>query len=491
MINSAYQFAVTETIDSLMIIIDAENKKHEQIFIVHRVEGCWDDRLAQALLAKATDNTLKPTCMGSLLKPLISRRFAPAKPWAESLISIGPAVNDKDRAKAIIAAQMVMGHAEDAGWSIVWPVIQRDVPFGRQVVEGLSYLAERPDNVRQRLKENELADLYIWLAREYPHAEDPQGEGAVGESGSGSAIRLRDSLLTQLKQCGTYEACEAIRRIIGELPNLDWLKWTLLEAQTIARRQTWKPPEPIEILKLADNRRARLVQTGEQLLDVLLERFKHLEEMLMNGTPPAAQFLWDKKSKKRYRPKDEESLSDFIKLYLDQFRPNAIVINREVQIRRGQKTDLYIQAQIPGTDDTITVVIEVKGCWHRELNSAMQTQLVDRYLTANGLYYGIYVVGWYHCDGWDPSDSRHKVAKTRDLQSMRNHLERQAAELSNGSRRVKALVLHTALDSKSTEDPTTPIKEKKATPSVRRKSSGRKGVTRGPKRKGTTSNKHL
>jgi len=63
----------------------------------------------------------------------------------------------------------------------------------------------------------------------------------------------------------------------------------------------------------------------------------------------------------------------------------------------------------PGTFETLTAIIEVKGCWNPELAHAMQTQLVDRYLRGWDCRYGIYVVGWFACDQWDSADTRKRA----------------------------------------------------------------------------------
>jgi hypothetical protein len=64
-----------------------------------------------------------------------------------------------------------------------------------------------------------------------------------------------------------------------------------------------------------------------------------------------------------------------------------MIVNREVEIRRktgttpGERVDIQVDAiskkQRGEEYDRISVVIEVKGCWHDELNKAMKTQLID------------------------------------------------------------------------------------------------------------------
>lgn len=83
-------------------------------------------------------------------------------------------------------------------------------------------------------------------------------------------------------------------------------------------------------------------------------------------------------------------------------RRAQLVVNREIQPRRGRKTDVYLDA-VPREDPNnparrLMVVVEVKGSWHRNLWQAMDTQLVNEYLLPDGLGHGIYVVGWVRRD---------------------------------------------------------------------------------------------
>ena len=41
-----------------------------------------------------------------------------------------------------------------------------------------------------------------------------------------------------------------------------------------------------------------------------------------------------------------------------------------------------------------------------DVESAMADQLTGRYLRENDCQTGLYLVGWYLCDGWDDNDSR-------------------------------------------------------------------------------------
>jgi len=97
-------------------------------------------------------------------------------------------------------------------------------------------------------------DFYVWLFRQYPQTEDSKPEGIIhAVSARESIADFSDSVLRQLKDRGTLAACEAIQKIAQALPQLNWLKWTLLKAQHITRQRTWVPPKPSDILAIAKN----------------------------------------------------------------------------------------------------------------------------------------------------------------------------------------------------------------------------------------------
>lgn len=456
LVKLSYQYAPDEIIQTLMVMIDKEN---DRVYITRKVEGCWDSRLANALLVKVKDEHLKAECMGCLLGDLLNHGVKEAKTFAESLILLPPPISEVERTRAIVAASELMTHAEDAGWSAVWPAIQKDGAFGRKVIELLAYESNAfATKAGKLLTEDQLVALYIWIAHQYPHAEDPKHDGVHWEEPRDNVTNFRDSLLQYLKQRGTPKACDAIRQIINEFPELNWLKWILQEAQDITRRRTWIPPKPCEILKIANTQSVRLVQNGDQLLEVLIESLKRLEAKLQDETPAAIE-LWNKIKKNKkyiYTPKYENEFSDYVKRRLgDDLKERGIIVNREVEIRRGEgegkgeRTDIHVDAvmrnQCTEVYDSITVIIEVKGCWNPDLNHAMKTQLMDRYLKDTRCQHGLYLVGWFNCDQWDDNDSRKQRSRKISIDEARKQFDIKAAELSQQSTRIKAFVMNTAL----------------------------------------------
>jgi hypothetical protein len=458
LIASAYRQAPEPILQTLLALIDKENNSDfGYLVVLRKVSRCWDDHLRVALLAKAQDGTLKPSCLGDLLAELIEHGCAEAAAYAASLVSGPLPMEEVARARAREAAVALVTCADDAGWPTLWPAFKANADFGREVI---TQVAANPRERRHglfalNLSEEAMADLYVWLRRQFPPEEDAKHEGAHCVGARESIADLRDSILRLLQSRGTPEACRAMARISEELPHVKWLKWALVEAEKNMLQSTWVPLEPGHFLAFTEHGGTRLVRLAEDLLDVLIDSLEHLQVSLQ-GESPAAVDLWDEVTPKKYRPKDENHLSDYVKRHLDaDLRRRGIVALREVEIRRsqgnapGEKTDIHVtgvvEGVVPGTLDRVRVIVEVKGCWHEELKTAMESQLVGRYLKDNDCRHGLYLVGWYACPQWDNDDWRRGGTPRWTIDQAREFFQQQAAGLSKEGLVVKAFVLDAAL----------------------------------------------
>ena len=265
----------------------------------------------------------------------------------------------------------------------------------------------------------------------------------------------RNSLLDHLRDRGTFEASDAITRIAADLNDPD-IRWLLYEARRAARRKTWRPPAPKAILELLDEEKKRFVRSGDELLGVIVESLDRLEAKLQ-GETPAAVDVWSKVKDLVYRPMDESAISDYVKRHLQEdLAERGVVVARKVQIRRGEgsaageRTDIHVSAVSPDSawdvrDDVVRAIVEVKCSWNPSLTTAMDSQLVGRYLKDNHCSHGIYLVGWFQCPQWDPSDGRFKRSCTMDLEETKAHLASRASTLSVRNTKVRTSVLNMAL----------------------------------------------
>ena len=213
-----------------------------------------------------------------------------------------------------------------------------------------------------------------------------------------------------LTACTDPEAGEALLRLAAKFENERIVfMWRYRDHLNTRRRTHWKPPSPNELNKLLARSERRFLSTDAELFDVVLESVQRFEIYYTNRELPAFERLWrwSKKGNQRinFQPKDEEDLSDELaRWFRDDLQTRGVIVGREVQIERRQKTDVWIKA-VPANDDgpadPLTVVVEVKGCWNPDVRDNIEDQLVQKYLLPHGLKYGLYVVGWFVCGDWE------------------------------------------------------------------------------------------
>jgi len=168
--------------------------------------------------------------------------------------------------------------------------------------------------------------------------------------------------------------------------------------------------------------------------------------------------LWNNQ-RKEWWPKQEEEVSGYIARFLRRdLVERGVVINREVQIRRGragempgQDTDIYVDAPILEESGGphyggVSVVIEVKGTWNNGVMTDMEEQLRDRYLRNSGCRTGLYLAVHFTATSWRSTDNRRAKSERWNIDELRERLVQQATALS-GSVRIGSLVLDASLDS--------------------------------------------
>jgi hypothetical protein len=458
LVRLALEQAPGPFLEALSALIDLEVRDDGRLRVLDRLGDAWTPALAEALAAKLDDSKLPVRAMGHLLDILLDHDVPEARGFAAALVARSLEKGTIPSNRIVAAGRALLTHARDGGWEILWPRFDQDPVFGQGVIAAVVDFHPVEDTIAKRLTEEQLGRLYVWLERHYPHAEDPDVSGVHAMGQREHIAHWRDDILNYLRQHGTPAAYATLEEIQRALPELHWLTWTLVEARDVLRRREWIPPLPQHVIRLAFDREKRLVQSGRDLLDVLVETLKGLEREL-HGETPTVQFLWDTWGfghATRRRPKEENALSDFVKSHLDrELKERGVIVNREVEIRRrigaspGERTDIHVDAVMRGAArdsyDTISVIIETKGSWNRELRTAMKSQLVDRYLSENRCRFGLYLVGWFNCDAWDPDDSRLADAGTWTSAEARAFLEEQAAQLSTGNMDIRAVVLDAKL----------------------------------------------
>jgi len=458
LMKQAYTSAPEEVINALMALVDQQNIRDGFFTIPAKIRDCIDERLADALLLKARQADIRPSTFHTLLEAAVEHNAPGAREFAGSFLQLPLSTEDVAREKILRATDILLDDPKRMGWSLIWNAMRADIAYCQAVMERSSsvYRTEKPYRWEHHLTECELADLYILALKTFPLSEDPHPVGFHGISQREMITRWREGLLDHLKSRATTDASNAVARIVEVFPDYQYLKDALIDAQDLARRNTWSGIDPKHIFELVKSNRARLVENGEQLLSVIIESLQRFQQRLHDETP-GVNDLWNEPTipgtKGReicYTPKGEEAFSNVLKRHLDSdLRERGVVVNREVVIRKSERTDIHVDAISKQTRNPayalVKVIIEVKGCWNQDIEQSMETQLVNRYLKDNSCQHGLYVVGWFCCDQWHSSDYRRNLVAFTGIEQASEYFDGQAKSLSTGGTDVEALIIDASL----------------------------------------------
>jgi hypothetical protein len=296
-----------------------------------------------------------------------------------------------------------------------------------------------------------LAGLYRQLHRLFPPAKDPPppAEAAAWTvvTRGHRAAELRDELLDRLARHGTWQAVEQLGQLREADPRGGLLDRHYRRAVWAACQRSWQPLTPAELAEFIHASHPRVVHDSGQLLELVTATLQELQHDLLVDSSLVNQ-LWDAQYAAGdwrrpicWRPKDEAALADLAAWFLRmRLGGHGVVVGREVQVRRlrghpqGERADIQVDLGPPGPDPAAAgprVVVEVKGCWHRDVASSLGDQLVGRYLAGQPGAAGCYLVGWYDPAAvTTPDDPRHVRAPWASLAEARRCLDAQARQVA-------------------------------------------------------------
>jgi hypothetical protein len=458
MVASVYSRAPEEAADALIGLIRAEDAGRKQSHVIYAAEEMWDDGFGAKILDLVVGGSLMPVNEFLLLDEMLSAKrhgMQAAKAGALAYVTgrFEAAIDCGDDDAAISYGVVLLDQGV-ATWPTVWGVMQSNEEFGKALMERVAVQDRHAGRLFAEMAPDQLADVYLWLTERYPHSTDPHVEGAHTPSVREEVATLREAALRIIQGRGTPVGCAAIERLSAELPHLTWLKAVLSQSRELLRRNAWTPPSPAAVLRLAADANARIVQSGDHLLDLVVASLGRLQ-MELRGKSPDTEVLWDRMPDKRhFRPKGEQAFSRYVEKHLVRDIGGwRVTVNREVEIRPrqgsrpGENIDIYVDAILPAeagaTADVVTVIIESKGSWNRDVDTALNDQLVGRYLKDNACRHGVYLVGWFASDSWDPD---HRVKPPSEtIADARARFEEQARTASVGTLSVRAVVLDVSL----------------------------------------------
>jgi hypothetical protein len=419
-------------------------------FVLRQLEGCWNsEHLKEGIFDELRDVTNTDDQFSTILEALLIAGYAPARTYAIEII-VG--ATQQTRPRALEAAVCLARHCAPFAWPAIWSFIAPSSQLAREFF--LKFVAYYSFQVASfaALDEQQVAGLYVLLEQLFPRSADPQQTAGRAHfiGPTESVAHLRDSLPGQIVGKGTVAAVQTMRWVVGQLPGRDWLVFQLREAEQLMRAKTWAPLTPSELIRLTESRKRLLVQSAQDLCELLTDTLRKYEEEL-HGEQTPVRALWDRQAGgKTFRPVEEDSLSDDVNRFLRrELVEGGIVANREVEIGRvpgapiGSRTDIRVNAlrrSAGGAYDVMTAVIETKGNWNPALFTALNDQLYSDYMVRLQAPVGVYLVGWFDKPKWDPQDRRRGAAPDCALQDAQDKLDDQASSIPSGFL-VRAVVL--------------------------------------------------
>ncbi len=454
-IPMAYRLAPAKVYDRLGALLRKRLRQAQSyVFELRHFTPCWNRRLTQWLQKFCQRRKLPGDFAESIFRFLIGvDRPAALAFGLRQVEDRRTSTKDKVRVGALLFSEGMLDV-----WDGFWPILKSQ----RALARGMIYSAahdRREQNWSERADAaSKLAQLYLLLRQLFPPAKDePMPTGAYTPTPRMNVVQVRDDLPRRLAAMGTAEACRLLEGIARRLPAAEriWLKWVLRDGIVGMRRRAWRAPGPDVVNGLLKNQESRLLRTEDDLLSAVVESITRLEDRLQRRANSPIDEYWKPRKiglKRVFAPIGEVAAAKKIGTWLedDLDKRKGITVQREVSVQWNQRTDLEVRAVAICDAEAVPleITVEVKGCWHPDVNKSLVTQLRDGYLKKSGRTHGIYLILWTQCPAWnDPADSRRNRLPARTLAEAQAHLAVQKSAFSSASPgyRVEPLLLNLTL----------------------------------------------
>ncbi len=292
------------------------------------------------------------------------------------------------------------------------------------------------------LTDNQLATVGRIVLDHFPYAHDPPvEEWNPGSDPTYNVRRTRSRVLERLADLGRTDALETLTAGRTDEDGKT-IRWYLRHARSRAADLAFTRPTPHQLLNLLDRSDARLVRHSKDLQAVIIDQLHQIQHDLKHGS---WRDIWNLHHSHDDSPQREDDISDWIKRGLNaQFRQH-IVVDREVQVERRTQAGFGTRIDLTATAPTVghplrlcRVIIEAKMVNNTELDTAIQDQLIDRYLTPEGQTHGIYLVYWVSPDQRPPS---WRASTETDMTALQQRLLNQTTAAADDGLNIQAFIL--------------------------------------------------
>lgn len=264
------------------------------------------------------------------------------------------------------------------------------------------------------------------------------GRGPLADDGPGETERWHDSP-AQREARMRYRVVEmlAMRGLATELKGLAdgqpphaqaLIRHHLHQARQVAADKAQVRLGPTGLLNLLGRSDLRLIRNSAELIGALLDHFDELQHEISRNH--GFRDLWSPNGKNLG---SEDDITDWVRRRLtERLGRDRVILAREPQVERiavkGSGTRIDLTAGAPTTTAPVGIagaIIEAKLVGNDEVSTALQDQLVRRYLAATGQRHGIYLVYWL-----PPEQRTSGSRKYADKLELLNDMRRWATEVA-------------------------------------------------------------
>ncbi|MDX9732576.1 MAG: hypothetical protein RBU36_00490 [Thermoanaerobaculia bacterium] len=414
-----------------------------------RVGPIWDEWVTAEVVAVLKRPETGPATFQALLEALAAQMPVEAVALSRAMLTDSEPTGPLP-AKEASCATILLSTEPAESWGLVWPRLVGAPASLEDVLlsaKRATFRGGKP--FYQRLEARQVGEIYRWLVANTPYSGDVEHLGVFTPSRRDELQDLRDEVLRFLSSGGEVATLREFEAIRVEQPELAFLAYYAVDARERYLERSWIPAAPTELGELFASPARCLVRTGQELSDLILELCVDIQNAL-GGETPDVDALWNENAGGDLRPKSERALTNYLANRLRERlgRWGSVILHREVEIKGGlsgaEKTDIYVDAvgdaAVSGSK-TVSLVIEAKGCWHQELLSAMETQLVNGYMKTARQAHGLYAVFWFDPTCWEAQDrTRRMKTGAMTFAELREVLASQASDLARSGAQVRSFV---------------------------------------------------
>ncbi len=380
-------------------------------------------------------------------KYLTIKKYNPCVDFFKSIIK---KENTTIQLKAIAAK--FLAHYNNNTFNIYKDLLENNEEFAKDFISAVSKGCFAMDSYQEdklNLNSIELAQFFIILEKYYPASEDTYPNGIV--TTRDEITDLRRLIINKSINYGDLEFFNYIKNNSTLNIKAFWIS----NAKRNYTRIQYQHINVEDLITVIVKENSNIILNNSHLFDIIL---KALNEIKSDIRRDAGYLRVWNEFDRSCCPKDERALSDELKRLLKAKLEN-IIINREVEISSkiagsgNDIPDLLVECQT-GQSNVASVIIEVKGCWNKNLRESIETQLCNRYMCDDAGYkYGIYLIGWYWCDKWNEEYKKDKRKQIKvenrfsetDINEMIDYFNERAEKLSNDDKEIKCIVLDLSL----------------------------------------------